>query len=178
MLLPLRCGPHARAAQIELKPHYTLLFELFLLKGAASKVDKVVAWGAFPVCDSVRVPAVVSCTPHPSSWCGVLFLASKACDVCMQTSPVHIQDIEVLTGRYKIALLKGEVDMTIDRHENIAEVGVLSCGGFSLHALSSHQCGTAARPVALVALPHPLTTPAKSVFRAGDPRIHAGTRFP
>merc|ERR1712136_587541 len=38
-------------SQFNVKPGMVLVFEMFLLRGAMSPVDRVVAWGAFPVCN-------------------------------------------------------------------------------------------------------------------------------
>ncbi|XP_078490654.1 uncharacterized protein LOC100184102 [Ciona intestinalis] len=38
--------------QWKVQPGMILAFELFLLRGSISPIDRVVAWGAFPICDS------------------------------------------------------------------------------------------------------------------------------
>uniref|UniRef100_H2XRF8 Uncharacterized protein n=1 Tax=Ciona intestinalis TaxID=7719 RepID=H2XRF8_CIOIN len=38
--------------QWKVQPGMILVFELFLLRGSISPIDRVVAWGAFPICDS------------------------------------------------------------------------------------------------------------------------------
>lgn len=36
----------------DIRPGMVLVFELFLLRGAVTPTDRVVAWGCFPICDS------------------------------------------------------------------------------------------------------------------------------
>ena len=39
-------------ARPDIRPGMVLVFELFLLRGAVTPTDRVVAWGCFPICDS------------------------------------------------------------------------------------------------------------------------------
>lgn len=38
-------------AKASLRPGMVLMFELFLLRGSVVNTDRVVGWGAFPICD-------------------------------------------------------------------------------------------------------------------------------
>uniref|UniRef100_H3AIL9 Uncharacterized protein n=1 Tax=Latimeria chalumnae TaxID=7897 RepID=H3AIL9_LATCH len=38
-------------AKTDVRPEMVFLFELFLLRGTNNHIDRVVGWGAFPVCD-------------------------------------------------------------------------------------------------------------------------------
>ncbi|XP_041465232.1 uncharacterized protein LOC121415911 isoform X1 [Lytechinus variegatus] len=67
----------------DIRPGMVLVFELFLLRGTLLPVDKVVAWGVFPICDG---------------------------------------QFEVLQGKYKTPMLRGEIDTRIDRHETVEKL--------------------------------------------------------
>lgn len=42
----------ALPSRANVRPSMVLLFELFVLRGAATPTDRVVGWGVFPVCDA------------------------------------------------------------------------------------------------------------------------------
>jgi hypothetical protein len=63
-------------ATADLAPAHTLVFELFLLGGRRSPVDRVVAWSALPCCDS---------------------------------------DLRPVEGRFRLPMLRGEVDLDMDQ---------------------------------------------------------------
>ncbi|XP_072175940.1 uncharacterized protein [Diadema setosum] len=67
----------------DIRPGMVLVFELFLLRGTLLPVDKVVAWGVFPICDG---------------------------------------QFEVLQGKYKAPMLRGEMDTRIELHESIEKL--------------------------------------------------------
>ncbi|XP_013405388.1 uncharacterized protein LOC106170172 [Lingula anatina] len=70
-------------AKPSVRPGMVLVFELFLLRGAVVPTDRVVGWGAFPICDG---------------------------------------NFDIIEGKYKCPLLRGEMDTLIDKHEKIEEL--------------------------------------------------------
>lgn len=69
------CPPRA-----ELRPGHTLVFELFLLGGRTTPLDRVVGWTALPACDA---------------------------------------DFRVVSGRFRLPLLRGEVDPAVTQFRAI-----------------------------------------------------------
>ncbi|EDV22569.1 uncharacterized protein TRIADDRAFT_58934 [Trichoplax adhaerens] len=64
----------------DVRPGMILVFELFILRGEVTPVDRVVGWGCFPICDA---------------------------------------KFNIIEGRYKCPLIRGDVDPSIDKHTKI-----------------------------------------------------------
>eukprot|EP00794_Sanderia_malayensis_P012036 gene12036-13278_t len=67
----------------DMKAGMVLMFELFILRGAVTPIDKVVGWGCFPISDG---------------------------------------NFDVVEGKYKTALLRGNVDSSIDKFGTIEKL--------------------------------------------------------